>query len=45
LGKVVLALRADFKALVMPGHVPGIHVLVFVDTRIEPGHDEGSVTA
>jgi hypothetical protein len=24
----------------MPGLVPGIHVLDFVDGRVKPGHDE-----
>jgi hypothetical protein len=31
--------------IVIPGLVPGIHVFVFVDGRVEPGHDEGSGTA
>ena len=24
----------------MPGLVPGIHVVLFVDGRVEPGHDD-----
>ena len=38
----------DANTLVMPGHVPGIHVLLpdtgdkDIDGRVKPGHDEGS---
>src|SRR5437763_14538216 len=28
---------------VMPGLVPGIHVLKCVDRRVKPGHDEGGI--